>query len=102
MIMQLQSINQNLYSAPSRSLLRGAPDPGQAEKNSLEKVEELRIVTAVSIVQNLDTHTTQFTMTALFIGQHWALKKSKCFGNLPGKIDFFLTQIHDTPDFKPA
>jgi len=29
----LQSINQNLYSTPSRSLLRGAPDPGQAEKN---------------------------------------------------------------------
>jgi len=35
-----QSINQNLYSAPSRSLLRGARDPGQAEKNSLEKVVE--------------------------------------------------------------
>jgi len=32
-----QSINQNLYSAPSRSLLRGTLDPGQAEKNSLEK-----------------------------------------------------------------
>ena len=30
-----QSINQNLCSAPSRSLLRGAPDPGQAEKYSL-------------------------------------------------------------------
>jgi len=31
-----QSINPNLYSAPSRfPLLRGAPDPGQAEKNSL-------------------------------------------------------------------
>jgi len=30
-----QSINQNLYSAPSRSLLRSATDPGQAEKNSL-------------------------------------------------------------------
>ena len=29
------SINQNVYSAPSRYLLRGAPDPGQAEKNSL-------------------------------------------------------------------
>jgi len=36
------SINQNLYSAPLRSLLRGAPDPGQAEKKSLEKVVELR------------------------------------------------------------
>src|SRR6218665_2621221 len=30
-----QSINQNLYSTPSRYLLRGAPDPGQAEKNGL-------------------------------------------------------------------
>ena len=30
-----QSINQNLYSAPSRYLFRGAPDPGQAEENSL-------------------------------------------------------------------
>jgi len=30
-----QSISQNLYSAPSRYLLRGAPDPGQVEKNSL-------------------------------------------------------------------
>jgi len=37
-----QSINQNLYSAPSRSLLRGAPDPSQVEKNSLEKVVELK------------------------------------------------------------
>src|SRR6218665_1244003 len=37
-----QSVNQNLYSAPSRYLLRGAPDSGQAEKNSLEKVLELR------------------------------------------------------------
>ena len=37
-----QSINQNLYSAFSRSLLRGAPDLGQALKNSLEKVVELR------------------------------------------------------------
>jgi len=36
------SINQNLYSAPSISLLRGAPDPGQAEKNSLAKAVELR------------------------------------------------------------
>jgi len=27
--------DQHLYSAPSRYLLRGAPDPGQAEKNSL-------------------------------------------------------------------
>src|SRR6218665_711018 len=32
---QNQSINQNLYSAPLRYLLRGAPDPGQAEKSSL-------------------------------------------------------------------
>ena len=37
-----QSINQNLYSAPSSYLLGGTPDPGQAEKNSLEKVMELR------------------------------------------------------------
>ena len=37
-----QSTTQNLYSAPSRSPLRGAPDPGQAEKNSLEKVVESR------------------------------------------------------------
>src|SRR6218665_684612 len=37
-----QSISQNLYSAPSRYLLRGAPDLGQAEKNSLEKEVELR------------------------------------------------------------
>jgi len=37
-----QSINQNLYNAPSRSVLRSAPDPGQVEKNSLEKVVELR------------------------------------------------------------
>jgi len=36
------SINQNLYSTPSRSLLRGTPDPGQVEKNSLEKAVELR------------------------------------------------------------
>src|SRR6218665_1424160 len=37
-----QSINQNLYSAPSRFLLRGAPAPGHAKKNSLEKVVKLR------------------------------------------------------------
>jgi len=37
-----QSISQNLYSAPSRYLLRGTPDLGQVEKNSLEKVVELR------------------------------------------------------------
>ena len=37
-----KSISQHLYSAPSRYLLRGDPDPGQAEKNSLEKVVELR------------------------------------------------------------
>src|SRR6218665_3831812 len=42
-----QSFNQNLYIAPSRSLLRGAPVPGQAEKNSLEKVVELRSVQAL-------------------------------------------------------
>jgi len=35
-------INQNLYSAPLRSILRGVPDPGQVEKNSLEKMVELR------------------------------------------------------------
>ena len=34
-INQLTDISQNLYSAPSRYLLRGTPDPGQAEKNSL-------------------------------------------------------------------
>jgi len=44
-LMFFQSINENLYSAPSRSLLRGAPDVGQMEKNSLEKVVELRIGT---------------------------------------------------------
>jgi len=38
----LSSINQYLYSAPSRSLFRSAMDLGQAEKNSLEKVVELR------------------------------------------------------------
>src|SRR6218665_1358927 len=32
----------NLYSAPSRSLLRGVSGPDQAEKNSLVKVMELR------------------------------------------------------------
>jgi len=38
-----QSINQsNLYSAPSRYLLRGATNPGQAEKDSLDKAVELR------------------------------------------------------------
>ena len=36
-----ESVNQNVYSAPSRYLLRVAPDPGQADKNSLEKVVEL-------------------------------------------------------------
>ena len=35
-------INQNLYSAPSRSILGGAPETGQAEKNSLKKVVVLR------------------------------------------------------------
>src|SRR6218665_944731 len=37
-----QSINKKLYSAPSRSIPRIAPNPGQAKKNSLEKVVELR------------------------------------------------------------
>src|SRR6218665_147133 len=37
-----QSINQNVYSASSSSLFRSAPAPGQPEKNSLEKVVELR------------------------------------------------------------
>jgi len=38
---EYQSINQNVYSAPSRYMylhvhvLRGAPDPGQAEKHSV-------------------------------------------------------------------
>ena len=36
-----QSINQNLCSAPSRSLIRSALDPGEAEKNSLEQVVEI-------------------------------------------------------------
>jgi len=31
-----------LYSTSPRSLLRGTPNPGQAEKNSLEKVVKLR------------------------------------------------------------
>src|SRR6218665_2597565 len=39
---QHQSINQRLYSTPSRSILRGAPDSGQAEKNSLENRHSLR------------------------------------------------------------
>ena len=37
-----QSINKNLYSAPKSSLLRGTPDPGQAEINSLQKLLKLR------------------------------------------------------------
>ena len=36
-----QSIDQNLYSASSKSRLRGAPNSSQAETNSLEKVVEL-------------------------------------------------------------
>src|SRR6218665_4005336 len=36
------SINQNLYSVRSRSLLRGTRDRGQVENNSLEKVVALR------------------------------------------------------------
>src|SRR6218665_112876 len=43
------NINQHLYSAPSRSLLRGAPDPGQAEKNSLEMVVGLRTATRINV-----------------------------------------------------
>jgi len=52
-------INQSIkiYIAPhSRSLLRGAPDPGQAEKNSLEKVVELRIGTVCALDQ-LEGHS---------------------------------------------
>ena len=39
-------INQSIkiYIAPLQDILRGAPDPGQAGKNSLEKVVELRTV----------------------------------------------------------
>jgi len=44
-----QSINKNLYSAPSRSLLRNAPNLGQAKKNSLEKVVELRTGTVLEV-----------------------------------------------------
>ena len=47
------SINKNLYSAPSRSLLRDARDPGQAEKISLEKVVELRTGTVWKVPQFL-------------------------------------------------
>src|SRR6218665_133368 len=36
------SINQNLYSTPSRSLLRAAPDRGQSETNCLKNLVELR------------------------------------------------------------
>src|SRR6218665_1167166 len=36
----------------SRSLLRGAPDPGQAENNSLEKVVELRTGLMLIEIQN--------------------------------------------------
>ena len=38
----LYKFHRQIDSAPSRYLLRGVPDPGQAEKNSLEKVVELR------------------------------------------------------------
>src|SRR6218665_3327837 len=52
---QYQSINQNLYSAPLRSLLRGAsPYPGQAEKNSLDKVVELRTCTVWEVLYVCD------------------------------------------------
>jgi len=44
-----QSINENVYSYPSRFLLRGAPDPGQAENKSLEKVVELRTSTVCEV-----------------------------------------------------
>src|SRR6218665_640757 len=38
----LSSVSIKIYILPpSKSLLRGAPDGGQAEKNSLEKVVEL-------------------------------------------------------------
>jgi len=42
-----QSINQNLYGAPSRFLLRGASDPGQAENNSPipQAMNKLKIMT---------------------------------------------------------
>jgi len=43
------SINKNLYSTPSTRLLGGALDPGQAEKNSLEKVVELRTGTVSEV-----------------------------------------------------
>ena len=53
-----QSINQNLYNAPSRSLLRGASDPGQEEKNSLQKVVELRTSTIwVGALDLLEVHS---------------------------------------------
>ena len=35
------SINENLLSAPSTSLLRGVPDSGQAEKGTLEELVKL-------------------------------------------------------------
>ena len=38
-------INQNLYSAPYRSILRGAPDPGHTEQSSLQKLRKLRTCT---------------------------------------------------------
>src|SRR6218665_1224250 len=55
---QYQSINQNLYNAPSRFLLRGASDPGQEEKNSLQKVVELRTSTIwVGALDLLEVHS---------------------------------------------
>src|SRR6218665_3594783 len=50
---QHQSINQNLYSTHSRSILRGAPDSGRAEKNSLEKVVELRTGTVCEVLRSI-------------------------------------------------
>src|ERR1700733_5357115 len=41
-----QSINRNLYSASSRSLLRGTPDPNQAEEIGLQQLVELGIATS--------------------------------------------------------
>ena len=51
--LMLQSINQILYSVPSRSLLRDAPDPDNAGKNSLEMVVELRTGTVWEVLSML-------------------------------------------------
>src|SRR6218665_1985850 len=39
-----QPINWNLFCVPSRTLSRDAPDPGQMEENSLEKLLKRREV----------------------------------------------------------